>query len=182
MEFEHTQSIHEPGASGRKNFNVPFNTLARRGYTILEICLVLFIAALIATAAIPLTTNLLIEQRLESSVRQIKMMARIARHQALVNHQSYVIVLNQNSFQLLPGTSNHVENQREIYNLPPGETFQLKHWRENTWQIPDNTIWRFESNGLLEPMQFRFVSGEAWLELAFDPLNATAENLRSFSP
>lgn len=75
---------------------------AQAGYTILEICLVLFIIALIAGLAIPFTGSLVTEQKLRDPSMQIEMMARSARHLATLQHRPYVLILNRDHIKLQP--------------------------------------------------------------------------------
>lgn len=72
------------------------------GYTFLEICLVLFIVALIAGAAIPFTEGMIAEQRMREPVRQIELLARTARHLATLQQRPYVLILNADHIKLQP--------------------------------------------------------------------------------
>lgn len=77
-------------------------TPGRAAYTILEICLVLFIIALIVGASIPFTGGLIAEQQLREPARQIELLARTARHLATLQQRPYVLILNADHIILQP--------------------------------------------------------------------------------
>jgi type II secretory pathway component PulJ len=157
-----------------------------RGYTILEICLVLFIGSLIAAISLPLISTVLEEQRLQTVSRKLEQMARIARHHALTSHHTYRILFRAGSFALEPVPAQSDQDRErpaaEVYKLPSGITFQLKRWQETGWHKPADESWVFEPNGLVEPVQVKVVQDKAWIELAFDPLCAAVQSERSYMP
>lgn len=96
----------ETGNAHRLGIALPVSSLrcpvSLRAYTILEICLVLFIIALIVGASIPFTGGLIAEQQLREPSRQIELLARTARHLATLQQRPYVLILNADHIILQP--------------------------------------------------------------------------------
>lgn len=77
------------------------DSAALAGYTILEMCMVLFIIALIAGAAIPATSGMMAENALREPLLQIELMARTARHLAITQQRPYILVINHDHIRLV---------------------------------------------------------------------------------
>lgn len=140
-----------------------------RGYTLLEIAMVLSIIVLLVGAAIPLSSGFVREQRLRDVVREILVLAKTARTESMTSGNRAVIILDKKSFGLLrPGD----EEPSEVYALPGGMVYDILPYGEDRRVRPDGLRWVFQPSGLLEPLTVRVIEDEAWIEVRFDPLTA----------
>src|SRR5262249_2223398 len=73
-----------------------------KGFTILEVCVVLFIIAVIFVVAVPPAAHLLDEEKLQKPIRELQTFARTARRDAMVEDRSYEVLLLNDSYILRP--------------------------------------------------------------------------------
>lgn len=140
-----------------------------RGYTLLEIAIVVSIIVLLVGAAIPLSSGFVREQRLRDVVREILVLAKTARSDAMTSGGRAVIIFDNKSFGLLrPGD----EEPSEVYALPTGIVYDILPFGTDRRVRPDGLRWVFQPSGLLEPLAVRVMEDEAWMEVRFDPLTA----------
>lgn len=140
-----------------------------RGYTLLEIAIVVSIIVLLVGAAIPLSSGFVREQRLRDVVREILVLAKTARSDAMTSGGRAVIIFDKKSFGLVrPGD----EDPSEIYALPAGIVYDILPFGTDRRVRPDGQHWVFQPSGLLEPLAVRVIEDEAWMEVRFDPLTA----------
>src|SRR5689334_8476044 len=92
------------------------------GFTLLEVCVVLFIVAVIfVVAAIP-ATHLFNEEKLLAPVRELQDFAKTARLRAMMERQTYVVNFNGDGYELAPiqpADNRHIPPAR-TYRLPAG--------------------------------------------------------------
>src|SRR5580693_9287046 len=72
------------------------------GFTILEVCVVLFIIAVMFAVAVPTASHLLDEEKLSRPIRELQTFARTARRNAMMENRSYVVLLLNDSYILRP--------------------------------------------------------------------------------
>lgn len=63
--------------------------------------------------------------------------------------------------------------------LPEGTKLSILRWGEKDWQKAAGQIWMFGGNGLCDPIKVRFESGEATLEMGFNPLTGSPVDQRT---
>ena len=140
-----------------------------RGYTLIEIALVLAIMVLIIGAAVPLSSGFMREQRLRDPVRELLVLAKTARTEAMTTGRATGVVFGKNGFGLLrPGS----DEPSETYKLPRGMSYVIRPFGSEKSAKPDGQTWIFQPTGLCEPVTFRLQEDDAWIEVAFDPLTA----------
>lgn len=140
-----------------------------RGYTLIEIVLVLAIMALIIGATIPLSSGFRREQRLRDPVRELLVLAKTARAEAMTTGRATGLVFHKEGFGLLrPGA----EEPTDVFHLPARMSYTLTPFGMEKPLKPDGQTWVFQPTGLCEPITFRLQEGEAWIQVAFDPLTA----------
>ena len=139
------------------------------GYTLIEIALVLAIMVLVIGAAVPLSSGFMREQRLRDPVRELLVLAKTARTEAMTTGRPTGVVFAKNGFGLLrPGA----EEPSDSYQLPRGMSYVIRPFGSEKSAKPDGQIWIFQPTGLCEPVVFRLEEDDAWIEVAFDPLTA----------
>ena len=156
---------YQPGAMT----GTPPGLRRARGYTLLEIALVLAIIVLLVGAAVPLTTGFTREQRLRDAVRELLVLAKTARTDAMTSGAAAEVVFGKKGFALRrPGD----DEPSEEVQLPRGMTYRLLPFAAEKSEKPGGQRWIFQPSGICEPITVRVMEGDAWLEVEFDPLTA----------
>ena len=151
------------------------------GFTILEVCVVLFIVAVMFSVAVPTASHLLDEERLRGPIRELQTFARTARRDAIMENRPYEVLLLNDSYLLRPVGDSKVSGRKPItYGLPDGVTFEIKRLGDRDFRKQTDASWFFASNGLCEPMNFLFQRKSDWVRFRVDPLTGTIQNEESF--
>jgi prepilin-type N-terminal cleavage/methylation domain-containing protein len=154
---------------------------AKSGFTILEVCVVLFIVAVLFIAAVPPAARLLDEEKLHRPIRELQSFARIARRNAILENRPYEVLLLNDTYLVRPvDAKNGSEKPIQSYDLPPDVTFAIKRLGDSDFLKQTDARWYFSSNGLCEPMDFLFRRNGDWVRFQVDPLTATFQNQQSF--
>ena len=140
-----------------------------RGYTLLEIALVVTIIVLLIGAAVPLTRGFTREQRLRDTVRELLVLAKTARTDAMTSGQPAEVVFVKDGFVLR--RAGEVETAESV-RLPRGTTYVIRPFASDKMLKPDDQRWIFQPSGLCEPIVVRLMENEAWMEVSFDALTA----------
>lgn len=156
-----------PRAAGGTGRSAP-----RGGYTLLEIALVVTIIVLLVGAVVPLSSGFVREQRLREAVRELLVLAKTARTEAMTTGRAAEVVFAKSGFALFRAGD---DEPSETVRLARGTTYQLVPLGEAKARRPDGQRWIFQPTGLCEPLTVRIAEGEAWIEVRFDPLTAGIE-------
>jgi type II secretory pathway pseudopilin PulG len=149
------------------------------GYTLLEIAMVVAIIVLLVGAAVPLTSGFVREQRLRDVVRELLVLAKTARMDAMTSGRATEVVFEKNGFVLRrPGD----EEGSESVKLARGITYQLLPFAADKALRPDGQRWIFQPTGLCEPIAVKIMEDEAWIEVRFDPLTASIDEESYYIP
>jgi prepilin-type N-terminal cleavage/methylation domain-containing protein len=153
------------------------------GFTLLEVCFVLFIVAVLFAVAGPPTARLFQEEQLRRPVRELQSFAKEARRSALAENRSYQVLLLNDGFVLQP-VDRKAESERpdETYRLPGDVTFAIKRVNDSDFKGSVDARWFFSPNGLCEPITFLFQRRQDWIKFRIDPLTARIENQESYIP
>jgi prepilin-type N-terminal cleavage/methylation domain-containing protein len=148
----------------------PCSSRRVRGYTLLEVAMVVAIIVLIIGAAIPVTSSFTREQRLRDVVRELLVLAKTARADAMTTGRPSEVVFGKKGFGLRrPGE----EEPSETVSLSSDMRYVLVPFGSDKAVKPDGQRWIFQPGGLCEPITFRVEQGEAFMEVTFDPLTAS---------
>lgn len=140
-----------------------------RGFTLIEIAIVLAIIVLIIGAAIPFSSGFMREQRLRDVVRELLVLAKTARAEAMSTGRPAAVIFDKKGFALArPGA----EEVSDSFVLPRGMSYVLVPFGREKPVSPDGQRWIFQPTGLCEPVTFRVDEDEAWMRVTFDPLTA----------
>jgi type II secretory pathway pseudopilin PulG len=151
------------------------------GFTMLEVCVVLFIIAVLFIVTAPVASHLLDEERLRKPIRELQTFARTARREAMMEDHSYEVLLLNDSYVLRPvDDAENSEKKTVTYGLPSGVTFSIKRMGDRNFGTQAEARWIFTPNGLCEPIVFLFQRKSDWVRCRADPLTATIENEESF--
>lgn len=165
-----------------------------RGFSLLEIIIVLSVAIVIAGSAAFLMGAPEEEERLRDEHAKIGDLARQARSMSVAYQVPFVIVLKEGEVSLSPlnrptqevvdekGFSLNSMEWPRVKPLLPDYDLEVKRWGELDGKVVTGNMeerWIFEPNGLCEPVQIRFFKddGANSLTRVFHPLTAMAEDV-----
>jgi prepilin-type N-terminal cleavage/methylation domain-containing protein len=186
------------GAHGDRNrlFFPPHPS--RRGFTLLEMCMVLFIILLLFGVTMPAMQSAFVEQGLRRDAHQLALMVKTAMIQSAEQHRAYVIDLAAATMALHPvGEAPAQPDASSSTNDDPAAaansamtdvdvTSELDAsnkllapdpQKANAWiDMPPGTQWVFQPGELCPATRVRLTRGEAWLEMSFNALTGNVEN------
>jgi prepilin-type N-terminal cleavage/methylation domain-containing protein len=174
---------------------------ARRGFTIMELCIVLFIMALLMGALLPSMLTALTEQAVRGDAHQLALMVKTAMCQSSEQHRAYVIDFTSASMSLHPAAQtddaagptsftdpaaapnaggDDVEMRGEL--SAPNRLLVPDPEKAHAWTEVKTSTWLFQPGELCPAQTVRFTHGDAWLELNFNALTGDVENESSYFP
>src|ERR1700730_18722113 len=110
-----------------QSFVSPYIQRRMQGFTMLEVCVVLFIIAILFVVTMPVASRLLDEEKLQGPIRELQTFARTARRDAMMEDRPYVVLLLNDSYVLRPADiSKDAARKPLTYGLPVGVTFAIK--------------------------------------------------------
>lgn len=171
----------------------------RGGFTLLEIVMVIAIAAIITGGALAFMYYSSDERVLRDTSGEVEVMAKRARTAAILQQTPYALEFRKDSIRLLPlaeagrddrqilddvgiTTNDDVTVQtkyppiREEHILHEGMQVSILRWNTVAWIpiIRDAVqIWRFDPDGLCEPISVRYTIEKGWAEDTYHPLTAS---------
>ena len=172
-------------SSGRiaRDIGMAVRTPAEPGFTLLEVCFVLFIVAVLFAVAAPPTARLFQEEQLRRPVRELQGFAKEARRSAIVENRSYQLLLLNDRFVLQPADQKIEDQGSEAsYRLASDVTFAIKRLNDTNFKGGADARWIFSPNGLCEPMTFLFQRGQGWIKFRIDPLTGRIADQESYIP
>ncbi len=170
---------------------------AKGGFTLLEIVVVLLLAGVVFGGAVAVMVGSSTQRTLTSASGEIELLAKKARTASILHQKPYAIEFRENSLHLLPyaeaseterttalgneigGTVADGESGstlREDVSMDPKISLSMRHWNTQDFIIPTKNlvpVWRFDPNGLSEPVTVRMTIGESYAEDTYHPLTAT---------
>src|ERR1700741_1554121 len=103
----------------RQRFVCPYLQRRAEGFTILEVCVVLFIVAVLFVVAVPPAAHLFDEEKLQAPIRELQAFARTARRNAMMEDRSYEVLLLNDSYVLRPvDGAKDAEKKQITYGIP----------------------------------------------------------------
>lgn len=166
------------------------------GFTLLEIVIVLLIASLMVGGAVGMMIYSSDERALRDASGEIEMLAKRARTTAILQQTPYALEFREGIVRMMPlaqagrsekktvgGRRSAVEpvaddsggNRWEL-TLDNGMQVLIRRWNSDALlpTIKDAVhVWRFDPNGLCEPLSVRLVLDKNWSEDTYHPLTAT---------
>lgn len=171
------------------------------GFTLLEIVIVLMVFALLVGGAVTTVVLSSSERALVNASGEIELLAKKARTTAILHQKPYAIEFRENSLRLLPfaeasdGTERTTALGNEIggseVKSETGATLRqdvaidsdislsVRRWNTENFITPKKNlipIWRFDPNGLSEPITVRMTISDSYAQDTYHPLTATIAN------
>jgi type II secretory pathway pseudopilin PulG len=153
---------------------------SQTGFTLLEICFVLFIVAVLFAVSAPPVAKQFQEEQIRKPVRELQTFAKTARRLAMEQNRAYVVLLLNNGFLLEPLEKKDTDRESLRYDLPNHVTFEIQRPADRALQRIADARWVFAPNGLCEPITFFFQRDQDWVRFRIDALTARIENEESF--
>jgi type II secretory pathway pseudopilin PulG len=171
----------------RTKFDAPMNRSrpaicrsSETGFTLLEICFVLFIVAVLFAVSAPPVAKQFQEEQIRKPVRELQTFAKTARRLAMEQNRAYVVLLLNNGFLLEPLEKKDTDRESLRYELPNHVTFEIQRPSDRALERIADARWVFTPNGLCEPITFFFQRDQDWVRFRIDALTARIENEESF--
>ena len=135
------------------------------------------------------------ERGLREASGEVEQLAKRARTIAILNQTSYALEFREGIVRLLPlaqaGLSGAAQPNRRFvfasdpvpksdenreYKFPEGMQLAIRRWNTDDWLTTAKNsvqVWRFDPDGLCEPISVRLNYHESWAIDTFHPLTAT---------
>lgn len=172
--------------------------MRRGGFTLLEIVIVLALAAMILAGAVGAMIYSSDERALKSASSEIESLAKRARIISILHQTPYALEFREGVVYLLPFAQAGMEEKKSSrsrvaeldpkaantsenrqFTLDPDIELSILRWNSDKWlpAVKDaRHIWRFDPDGLCEPISVRVSLGKSWIETPFHPLTASVQH------
>jgi len=139
------------------------------GFTLLEVCFVLFIVAVLFAVAAPPTARLFRRAIAPAGPRTAKLRQR---SEAIRDRRKSILrtLVAERPFYLEQRIASGRPTTRNGYQLPSDVTFAIKRLNDTGFGGSADARWIFLPNGLCEPITFLFQRGPGWIKFRIDPL------------
>jgi len=193
------------GAHFSRRILLKFNE-AQRGFTLLEMCAVIFIMVLLVGMSMPAMQSTFVEHAVRADSRQVSLMVKMAMLQSADRHQAYAIDLTPTTISLHPAgnadgiaskdkdeassdqtVSTQGTDDSDSSAAPhdivmsdqlesPNKIMVPDPEKLNAWMPIPETRWLFQPGELCPATRVRISHGDSWLEMNFNPLTGNVEN------
>lgn len=163
-----------------------------RGFTLIEIVMVLAISAIVMGGAVGLMIFSSDERVLRNASGEIELLAKNARTISILNQTPYALEFREGIVRLLPlaqagqdlekskksgddGEEENVDTSRQV-TLDSGVEVAVRRWNSEEWLKAEKKavhVWRFDPDGLCEPLSVQLTLGKSWAVDTYHPLTAT---------
>ena len=140
-----------------------------RGFTLIEVIIVVVMVAVLTAMAAFSFAGFGDDLSVKGPSDELIRLSKTAVRAAAIQGRPFTIAFGESDFALL-GWEGKGGNQ---VALPKGTKLSILRWGQKDWQPAEGQTWMFGANGLCDPIRVRFESGEATLEMAFNPLTGS---------
>ncbi len=187
----------------RRRAHPPNGAFSPHGFTLLEMCMVLFIIMLLLAVMMPAIQSAFVEQAVRDDARQLSLMVKTAMLQSTEQHRPYVIDLTATTMALHPlgetpkdADSSSSTSDEEVSAKKsatdevaiasrldgPNKLLAPDPKKAHAWIAMPATSWRFQPGELCPAPRVRLARGEAWVEMSFNALTGNVENEAAYFP
>lgn len=176
--------------------------ISRRGFTLLEVCIVLFIIAILLGAMMPSIQSAFAENALRADARQLSLLVKTGMLHSNDQGQDYVLDLTAASMDLHPAgvvrkeddapetdkdetsdSSLAADQVLEPYHLDSANKLLIPDPKKaSAWMAMPATSWLFRPGELCPATRVRLLRGKAWVEVSFNALTGNVENETAYIP
>ncbi|MEO5912637.1 MAG: prepilin-type N-terminal cleavage/methylation domain-containing protein [Luteolibacter sp.] len=167
-----------------------------RGFTLIELVMVMAIAGVVMAGAVGLMVFSSDERALRNASGEIELMAKRARTISILHQTPYALEFRDGRVNLLPfaqagrdekklsrsrGVVDEPEpsgaaSENRWFKLQDGMELSIRHWNSDKWLATAKNnvqVWRFDPDGLCEPISVRLTLNKSWAMDTFHPLTAS---------
>lgn len=173
------------------------------GFTLIELVMVLGITAMVLGGAVTVMVFSTDERDLRNASGEIQVLAKRARTISVLHQTPYAIEFRPGKVRLLPFSEAGADERktalgrsiggerveraepggrtpvREEISIGSDITMFIRRWNSDAL-LPMSErvthVWRFDPDGLCEPVSIRLVLGDSWAEDTFHPLTAGVQD------
>ena len=170
------------------------------GFTLIEIVMVLLIAAVLVGGAVGFMVYSSDERVLRDVSGEVELLAKRARTTSMLQQTPYALEFRDGVVRLMPlaeagsdekltvlghtiggdrveeTTTTRRAPVRDEYHFPAELNVVIRRWNSDAWLTTRKNslhIWRFDPDGLCEPISLRYELAESWAQDTFHPLTAS---------
>ena len=173
----------------------------QRGFTLLEMCTVLFIIMILLGVMMPAMQSAFTEQAVRGDARELSLMVKTAMLQSSEQHRAYVIDLTATTMAMHPAggitqdTDAADADEDTSAKSPAAEdievSWQLNHpnkllmpdpKKANVWIDMPLTSWVIQPGELCPVPRVRIARGNDWIEMSFNPLTGNVDDEATYLP
>lgn len=168
--------------------------ISRRGFTLLEMVIVLSIIAAVVALVVLDFRNIEAEQRLRESAGSVEALAKRARNIAVVQQRAYQLTIREGAISIAPQYQRNpggvdgddgdddmqprarFEDVVDSQETDAEVTYEVKRWGSDKWQVigkDRQVVITIDPTGLVEPISIRCSVGKNWLVQELHPLTAS---------
>lgn len=166
-----------------------------QGFTLIEIVMVLAIAAIVMGGAVGMMIYSSDERVLRKASGEVELLAKRARTTAILQQTPYALEFREGVVRLLPLAEAGRDEKKTAgghriggepveprggehreYVFDGGMAVFIRRWNSEKWLPTEKNsihIWRFNPDGLCEPLSVRLTLDKSWSEDTYHPLTAT---------
>jgi Tfp pilus assembly protein FimT len=144
----------------------------RAAFTLLEICLVLAIGAVLILLAVPSVSGLLAEQRLHESFNKFQQFASSARSHSMREQKPYRLVWDKEGIAMLSTDRDSHGDPVVVDHLDIGKEEAFQVARPAAFSPKPDAEWVFWPNGVCEPVVVSYKGPNGKWKASFDPLTS----------
>lgn len=150
------------------------SSAARAGFTLLEVCLAVFIAMLILTLAVPSIQGVLTDAKLRRTFDELDALARDAQTRSVTERRAYVLEWERDGVALRPQEPLTPEEEAGVAHVVfrDKETIALNLTAALVKQPAP--VWTFWPTGACEPATLAGEGSDGQWTAVYDPLTARA--------
>ena len=159
----------------------------RRGFTLLEICTVLFIMVLLLGVTVPAIESAFQEKMVRQDAHEFSLMVKTAMLRSHDENRPYVMAVTAKNLSLHPGAGepDEAKDPDAAVNWPLDSSNKLEEpnaRQPSTWSAMSPTTWTFKAGQLCPVPRIRLARGKSWLEVSFNALTGNEEDSASYFP
>lgn len=169
-----------------------------RGFTLLEIVISMLVISILLGSAVGYMYFSSDERALKGASGEVELLAKRARTVSVLQQTPYALLFQEGEVRLMPWAEaisdekttalgrdiggSDVESPSGRAPVRDGLTFEagmnvfIRRWNTDAW-LPTGKnsihVWRFDPDGLCEPIALRYELDGSWYEDVFHPLTAS---------
>lgn len=170
-------------ATGRTSRSHRFTRVVscgRRGFTLIEVVIVLVIISVVIGMIIPSVADLMKYEELREVASGTSALVKTARREAVIQRRDLWIEFDGLQIRIIPMESpdtiiHEISTTRNLRSL-------MKTWGQTDWQKFQGQRVRVSHEGILDPFEVLYRHDEAWISYRYDPLTGGVAEEENYFP